>query len=135
MKVTTHSSNLSSVRLSPIQELRVKQDKGYKGVEAFNKMNSLWESLDIPDMKKEKRQKNQSVSNIQKFLQNKSKVLGKLNINEPAGDEIKIHETAHYMTNSAMDFYKVANKKKDDRSKTERKLMKASKSLDFKWMR
>ena len=34
-----------------------------------------------------------------------------------------------------MDFYKVANKKKDDRSKTERKLMKASKSLDFKWMR
>ena len=52
MKVTTHSSNLSSVRLSPIQELRVMKDKGYKGVEAFNKMNSLWESLDLPDMKK-----------------------------------------------------------------------------------
>ena len=62
MKVTTHSSNLSSVRLSPIQELRVKKE--YKGVEAFNKMNSLWESLDLPDMKKEKRYKNQSVSNI-----------------------------------------------------------------------
>jgi hypothetical protein len=68
MNVTTESSRLSTVRLSPIDELRAKnQLREYKAVEAQTKMDSLWTSLDLPDIPAG-RKKTMSVSNIQKFL-------------------------------------------------------------------
>ena len=68
MNVTTESSKLSSTRLSPIGELRVKnQLRQYNAVEAQTKMDSLWTSLDLPDIPTG-RKKTMSASNIQKFL-------------------------------------------------------------------
>ena len=64
MNVTTESSRLSSVRLSPIDELRVKKQlRDYKAVEAQTKMDSLWTSLDLPGISAG-RKKTKSVSNI-----------------------------------------------------------------------
>lgn len=52
-------------------------------------------------------------------------------ISDPAGKPIAIHETAQYMTGSGLGFYKVREDNHEERSKSERKSMKITKSLDF----